>query len=78
MVFSLPRGHTVRLKCNLDYYVNNINRENMTFVLIPKEALLIKWREPDKSLAALCLLISILIPWKFLARSPTSCHALDC
>lgn len=50
MAFSLPRGHTVRLKCNLAYYVNNINRENMTFVLIPKEALLIKWRKAHKSL----------------------------
>jgi hypothetical protein len=37
----------VRLECKPDYYVNSVDIENMTFVLIPKETLLIERKQAD-------------------------------
>lgn len=60
--YAFLTWHTIRIECDPDDYVSRIDIEHMTFVLIPKETLLIKWRKagsPDWYITHHCVLASI-------------------
>lgn len=68
--YSFPR---FRIECSPNYYVNSTDIEHITFVLVPKETLLINWRKagsPDWHITHHCAFANIHIDrWEIVAST---------